>query len=282
MKSLAAIAVLLPICAACSTDESSPLEDATNPSPEAGTTAPGLGGCQAGLRDCVDGGAVECVNGEWVAQARCEFPKPHCAAGRCIECLRGEVACAAANTVLRCDEAGAWQAALACSGSLPVCLDGRCVECLPGRNLCDGRRPVVCRADGTYASQTPCKSGTRCAFGECVPDQPPAVRILEPADGSLFRVKQANHTSVEIAVHGEALDPEDIEVADLHLSWSTDRIDLQGGARILARGSTAPAWLNVPTPCQETRHQLTLTAVDSASNQGRATITVVVGCYVEP
>lgn len=278
MKRFAAVLILL--CAACSTDDASPLEDASNPSPDAAVTL--TEACETGVRDCVNGAAVECVNGEWVMQARCESPRPHCAAGRCIECLRGEVKCQETTTVLLCDESGAWQAAAACSGALPVCLDGRCVECLPERHLCDGRRPVLCRGDGTYATQSPCPSGTRCAFGECVADQPPTVRILEPEDGALFRLLQPNHGSVEIAVRGEAVDAEDLGIRDFRLEWSTDRLDLQDGALLLARGADARVWLKVAKPCQETRHELTLSAVDSASNPGKATITVVVGCHVEP
>jgi hypothetical protein len=283
---------LLTICAACTGESPAagaalpdgaapPVEDATHQPPEGGNTTPDSDACAAGARDCLGGDAVECIDGEWVTQARCEHPRPHCTEGRCIECLRGQLACDGPTTVLRCDETGAWQFAVTCSGSLPACLDGRCVECLPGRGLCDGREPIQCRADGSLAGQAPCNVGTRCVFGECVPDQPPAVRILEPADGALFRVGQ-NQTSVEIAVRGEAVDAEDRGLVDSRLTWSTDRRDLQTNATDLIRGSERRISLYVPKPCQEARHQLTLTALDSAYNHGVATITVVIGCYLEP
>jgi hypothetical protein len=107
------------------------------------------------------------------------------------------------------------------------------------------------------------------------------VRILEPADGTVFRVP-ANHSSIEIAARGEVVDAEDVGVVDFRLVWSTDRLDLYDNERVLARGPDARLWLKVPKPCQETRHVLTLSANDSASNPGKATITVVVGCYAEP
>jgi hypothetical protein len=270
--------MLLSLCAACGTDDDpSPLDDVPSVSPDADTAT--NEGCTAGARDCSNGAAVECVERQWLARETCEFPRPHCAAGRCIECLRGELACLETTTVLRCDESGAWQTAASCSGALPVCLAGRCVACLPGRDLCDARRPVLCRGDGTYATQTECASGTRCAFGDCVPDQPPSVRILEPADGALLRVQQETHTRVELAVRGEVLDPEDGRLPELRVTWSTDRLELHDGARVLARGENARLWLNTAKPCQETRHQLTLSAIDSASNRSQATVTVVLACF---
>jgi hypothetical protein len=293
LKSSASSAIVVCLLGACSAGEHRVAEDtdagdtAPPPATEAGNDGgkppvdAKTGACAADTRDCADGGVVQCVDGAWVAGERCENERPHCAAGRCIECLRGEVTCRR-QTVLLCDENGVFQPGITCGTTLPVCLEGRCVECEPGRGKCDRRQPIQCLADGFYAPQANCGDHTACSFGDCVPDQPPVVAILEPASGSRFRIARQGNRSVDVAVRATVTDAEET-VATGRIVWSTDQEKIQPeSAWLLNYGTDTYVPLKVSEPCQDTTHQLRLTATDTANNETHAEVTVTIVCFDSP
>jgi hypothetical protein len=183
-----------------------------------------------------------------------------------------------------CDADGTWKTELACADPVPVCFEGSCVECEPGKNRCNGRIPIECLSDGTYATQAACARGTGCFFGDCLKDHEPTVTIVQPADGAVLHLLDPKHESIQFDVRAEAVDVEDGRIAEpARFTWSTDREDLQPwSARLLSRGEATKVSLYASKTCEPATHRLKVTVVDTAFNETAAVINVTIACFASP
>lgn len=105
--------------------------------------------------------------------------------------------------------------------------------------------------------------------GECsstvdymVPSSAPTVTIAQPADLSEF-----TQGDTDISFMGSAVDQFDVEVPPEDLEWSSDVDGVLGTGNVL---DVSPASLTAGN------HVITLTAIDSESNEGTASINIVI------